>query len=252
MEKRAIVAIAITFLIIIFWSFLQNKIFPPPPKPPAEEVKKEAPAVPPKAKEIREGKPLTEERLPSKPKMVVRKEASVETSNFWAGFTTDGARLTYFKLKNYEDRVEESPFAVKLIDFVQGFWGKKTEFKKPGPLNLVNTNQEEGFPLGLTFTGSLGSVSNGYWEIEKDQLRLLGSGEKGEITFWTSLENGLKVFKRYRFTSDKNTIDLEVEVQNPTSKEVPVQVGLEWTGKAELVKLAENDNKDYGLKYAFL
>jgi YidC/Oxa1 family membrane protein insertase len=252
MEKRTILAIALTFLIIIFWSVLQNKIFPPPPKPPAEEVKKEAPALPPKTKEIKEGKPLTEETLPSKPKTVVKKEASVETPNFWAGFTTDGARLTYFKLKNYEDRVEESSFTVRLVHFVQGFWGKKKEFKKPEPLNLVNTSQEEGFPLGLTFTDSQRSISNGYWEVEKDQLRLLGPGEKGEITFWTSLENGLKVFKRYRFTSDKHTIDLEVEIQNATSREVPVQMGLEWTGKAELVKLAEEDNKDYGLRYAFL
>jgi YidC/Oxa1 family membrane protein insertase len=76
--------------------------------------------------------------------------------------------------------------------------------------------------------------------------------EKGEITFSKSLENGLKVVKRFKFTSDQYTVNLEVEVQNNSSKEITSQLGLEWIGKIELEKLANEVNKDYGLKYAFL
>ena len=62
------------------------------------------------------------------------------------------------------------------------------------------------------------------------------AGEKGEITFSKSLENGLKILKRFKFTSDQYTIDLEVEVQNNSSKEITNQLGLEWIGKIELGK----------------
>ena len=69
--------------------------------------------------------------------------------------------------------------------------------------------------------------------------------------FQRVLENGLKVLKRFKFTSDQYTIDLEVEVQNNSSKEITNQLGLEWIGKIELAKLAKEENKDYGLKYSF-
>jgi len=61
----------------------------------------------------------------------------------------------------------------------------------------------------------------------------------------------LKVLKRFRFQADHYAIDLEVEIQNPSSKEVTSQLGLEWSGQIELAQLAEG-NKDYGFKYAFL
>ena len=36
------------------------------------------------------------------------------------------------------------------------------------------------------------------------------------MTFEKNLENGLKVLKRYRFHSEDDVIDIDVEVQNPT------------------------------------
>jgi len=89
--------------------------------------------------------------------------------------------------------------------------------------------------------------------VDKDRLRLLEGGEKGEITFSKTLGNGLKILKRLKFTSDQYAINLEVEVQNNSSKVITLdQMGLEWIGQIELVKLAKDENKDYGLKYSFL
>jgi YidC/Oxa1 family membrane protein insertase len=81
---------------------------------------------------------------------------------------------------------------------------------------------------------------------------LLQNGEKGEITFSRSLENGLKIVKRFKFSSDGYTINLEVEAQNSSSKEITNQLGLEWIGEIELARLAKEENKDFGLKYSFL
>jgi YidC/Oxa1 family membrane protein insertase len=201
---------------------------------------------------IKEARPLKDEKPILKPKVVVKKEVSIETQNYWAVFTSEDARLKHFRLKKYDDRVEESPLALKLIQLVQELLGKKEgEPPKPAPLDLVNTNETEGLPLGLNFVGPLPS-SDGNWEVDKDQLRLLSPGERGEINFVKVLENGLKVSKRYGFASEKNTIDLEVEIQNTSSREVALQLGVQWIGRVELKKLADDGNKDYGLKYAFL
>lgn len=261
MEKRAIIAIILTFLVIMLWGTIQSKFFP---SAPTKEVKKEEVAPAEKVVErkidIKETKPQLqkEAELLSKTKVVPKKEVSIETQNYWAVFTSEDARLKHFKLKKYEDRVEESALTVKLIQFFQEIFSKKEEPKKPVPLDLVNTSEEEGLPLGISFITPLPSrnrvvptSSDGNWEVEKEQLRLVNTGEKGEITFIKVLENGLKVSKRYGFTSENNTIDLEVEVQNNTSQEIPIQLGLQWIGRIELGKLADEGNKDYGLKYAF-
>ena len=109
---------------------------------------------------------------------------------------------------------------------MKAFLGRKTEEpKKPEPLDLVNTTKEEGLPLGLTVLNSQSPFLGGNWEVDKEKLNLANPGEKGEVTFEKGLENGLKVLKRYRFHSEDDIIDIEVEVQNPTPKEVTVQIG---------------------------
>lgn len=250
MEKRAIYAILLTFFIIIAWTFIQSKFFPQAPSKPApQEVKKEqvTPAEKAAEKKVSEEKRLAKERAPGKPKVVPQKEISIETQNYWAVFTSDDARLMHFKLKKYEDRVDEAALTIKLIQFVEEILGKKVETpKKPEPLDLVNTREEKNLPLGLTLL-----LSDENWEVDKDQLRLLESSEKGEITFSKSLDNGLNVLKRFKFTADRYTINLEVEVQNNSSKEITNQLGLEWIGEIELAKLAKEENKDFGLKYSF-
>ncbi len=249
MEKRAIFAIILTFLVIFLWGIIQSKFFPSEPR---KEVKKEEIAPPEKKIDLKEAKPLPpkEEKPLPKKKVLSRKEVSVETQNYWAVFTSDGAGLKHFKLKAYEDRVEEAAITIKLVQFVESLFGKKEEKEaRPQPLDLVNTKEAEGLPLGLTLRPSL---LHGDWEVEKDQLRLLSPGEKGEIIFVKSLENGLKIFKRYRLMSERNTIDVEIEAQNHSSKEVAFQLGMEWIGRVELEKLADDGNKDYGLKYVFM
>ncbi len=252
MEKRAIYAILLTFLVIIAWTFIQSKFFPQPTKTQPPEVKKEQGSPlekgAEKKTEIKESKVLKGGKTPAKPKVVSQKEISVETQNYWAVFTSEDARLKHFRLKRYKDRAEESPLATKLTQFVDEIIGKKVETpKKPEPLDLVNTREEKNLPLGLTL-----SLSDENWEVDKDQLRLLQDSEKGEITFSKNLENGLKILKRFKFTSDQYTINVEVEAQNNSSKEITNQLGLEWIGEIELAKLAKEDNKDYGLKYTFL
>src|SRR4030043_1183821 len=257
MQKRAIIAILLTFTVIVLWSLIQAQFFPQAPsKPQPQEVRKEEASpqekVSEKKTEIRESKPSKEVKTPAKAKAVPPKEVSIETQNYWAVFTSEDARLKHFRLKKYEDRVNETALTIKLIQFVKEILGYKVEkAKKPEPLDLVNTRESKNLLLGLTFNGANLPVEEN-WEVDREQLRLVQDNEKGEITFSKSLENGVKILKRFRFASDQYTVNLEVEVQNNSSKEITSQLGLEWIGKIELEKLANEENKDYGLKYAFL
>src|SRR4030042_7103997 len=128
MEKKAILAIILTFLVILFWSSIQSKLFPPDPN---KEVNQEG--VPPSEKVVGKKIDVIEETLPKKErplaeqKVVVKKEVRIETQNYWAVFTSEDARLKHFKLKEYEDRVEGSSLAIKLIRFVKDIIGDKTE-----------------------------------------------------------------------------------------------------------------------------
>jgi YidC/Oxa1 family membrane protein insertase len=246
MDKRTIIAILLTFLIILLWGIIQSKFFPPPPsQPPSREVKKEEP---PRTKV--EKIDLREEKALPKKTTITKKEVSIETQDYWAVLTSEDARLKHFKLKRFEDRVEEAPLTISLTRFVKGLLGRKVEEEKPPkPLDLVNTTEEDGLPLGLSLSPF---PSDGNWEVDKEQLNLFHKGQRGEIIFSKDFEKGLKVSKKFGFTSDKYIIDLEVELQNTSPKEVEVQLGLGWIGKAELEKLADHVNKDYGLKYAYL
>ena len=255
MEKRAILAILLTFIIITGWMLIQSKFYPPPPatRQPQGAKKEEVPAQSAEKKtEAGEPKLLREGKTPARRKVVPQKEVTVETKNYWAVFTSDDARLKHFKLKKYEDRVQQSAITIKLTQLVDEILGKKPEEpRNPEPLDLVNTTEEKDLPLGLTFDGSnLPADEN--WEVDKGQLQLLQNSEKGEITFSKSLENGVTVLKRFKCSADLYTIQIEVEVQNGSSKAVTNQVGLEWIGKIELAKLAKEGDKDYGLRYTFL
>ncbi len=249
MERRAILAIILTFLIIVFWGVIQSKFFPQQPTQPQEkEVKKEE-TVPAKVEGVaeREGKaPQKKKKTPGR-----KKEVHVETLEYWAVFTTEDARLKQFKLKNFEDRVQEASLTVSLRRFFKKLFGSEgEEEKKPMPLDLVNTTEEEGLPLGLDLLPRLGSDEP--WEVDKEKLTLLTKGEKGEVIFWRELDNGLRIAKRFSFMSDGNRIGLVTEVENRSTTEAKIQLGLEWIGRVELEKLADEAKKDFGLRLSFL
>jgi YidC/Oxa1 family membrane protein insertase len=252
MNKRTIIAIILTFIVIFGWSIIQSKYFPPAP---VQEGKKEETPSAERKPEIKETIAPEDMKAPSRrPIVTAKKEVTVETQNYWAVLTSENAGLKHFRLKKYQDRVEESAVTGKILAFVKGILGSKVEEpKKPVPLDLVNTGEEEGLPLGLIFNKSQPSSGlDGNWEVDKEKLELLNDGQKGEIVFVKTLENGLRVSKKYLFTADKYGIDLDVEVQNLSPAETNAQIGLEWIGRVELKKLADEVNKDFGLRYAFL
>lgn len=257
MEKRTIIAIILMFLVLFGWSILESKFFPKPPPPRQEEKQEKASPARPSGLEKRERlapeKALTSGTRSDVPKVFEKKEVFVETEDFIALFTTEDARIKHFRLKKYMDRATESPMTTKILGLVHSIFGGKAEPPpKPEPLDLVNTKEEEGLPLGLTFSDEALAHSEGYWEVSKDSLKLLRPGEKGEITFTKVFDGGVKIRKQFEFTAGEEAIRLDVEIENGSTRDLNTEVGLEWIGRVELAKLAHEGIKDFGLKYSFI
>ncbi len=137
MERNAIIAILLGLLIIAVWGFVQSRYFRPEfPKPAAPEAKREE--VLPKKTEALEAKSTKIKPAPSAAKEIPKKDVFIETENYWAILTSEGAKLKQFKLKKYHDRVKQSPITIRLTDLVDEILGKKEwKPKKPEFLNLV-------------------------------------------------------------------------------------------------------------------
>jgi YidC/Oxa1 family membrane protein insertase len=259
MEKRTIIAIIITFFIILMWGVIQSKYFPPAPQKPATSEEKKAPVASAPEPKVAEKLMTPQESSISKgkaapdTKVIPKKEVPIETQNYWAVVTSEGGTLKQFKLKKYLDTVEGSPTALKLMNFFRSIIGKPEHVqKKPEPVNLVNTTEKEGLPLGMVLAGTAPALLEGNWEVDKEQLTLDKPDQKGEISFTKELGNGLKLTKRYGFGSTSDVVDLELIIQNASSNEISLQPGIDWIGKIDLKKFAEEENKDFGLKYAYL
>ncbi|MGH7927176.1 MAG: membrane protein insertase YidC, partial [Candidatus Binatia bacterium] len=112
MEKRAFIAILLSLIILVAWQEWMSRYYPPPPEPqpPAEQQAQkgrpaeQAPAPPPAA-------PAAAPSAPAPPVTAqAAKEITVETDDYLAVFTTQGARLKSYQFKHYRtDADPQSP-----------------------------------------------------------------------------------------------------------------------------------------------
>ncbi|HVO91520.1 MAG TPA: membrane protein insertase YidC, partial [Terriglobales bacterium] len=109
MDKRALIGIALSILVLVIYQEVVTRYYGPPPgtTPPAVETaptegKKEM-IVPP-ASAVAPA-PAAQARPPAAPGMAA-KDIRVETDNYVTIFTTQGARLKSFKLKHFRSAVD--------------------------------------------------------------------------------------------------------------------------------------------------
>jgi len=190
MERRALIAVVISLLIlVIYQEGVLRYLYPPPPAdigeaapPPraAEEPKVEAPPAKP---DTAEPAHPTAALKPSAPERLV----TVETDLYSAVFTTAGARLKSFRLKRYRTTVDpDSP-----------------------PQEIIIPGQGGNLPFGVELRGTepLSDAGAGY-STGSERLALLGE-QTGAIEFTWDTGNGT-VSKRFTFTG--NRYDFEATV----------------------------------------
>ena len=192
MEKRAFIAVVISILIIILYQEYMRRFYPPAPPPKETAAKPETqPAAPP----VTAVKPAAPSPAPApeavKPAAAVPvRDVTVETPDYIARFTNQGARLKSFRLKRYRASVAaDSPLI---------------EMATPGP------GME--YPLGLRLDDTPGGTDRGIvYEIQGTDLNLNPGGD-GQITFVGATPSGRRVVKEFTFNGSSYAVEVAVSI----------------------------------------
>ncbi len=192
MEKRAFIAVVISILIIILYQEYMRRFYPPAPPPKETAARPEqAPAAPP----VAAAKPAAPSPAPApeavqKAVVVPVRDVTVETPDYIARFTNQGARLKSFRLKRYRASVAaDSPLI---------------EMASPGP------GME--YPLGLRLDDTASGTDQGIvYEIQGADLNLDAGGD-GRIAFVGSTPSGRPVVKEFTFSGSSYLVELGVSI----------------------------------------
>ncbi len=194
MDKRTILAFALSFIVLLFWSVL----FSPTSQKSGQAVKKQTETQessvkkPPVSPEPPASPPAPSERKPLPPTSVAEKEIVVETPLYRALFTNNGPSIKLFELKKYRQTIE----------------------KDSPPVNLVHGRDIQRFMV-VDFLETAGkSYEDIPYETNTAQIILKDGDKAQELVFSVVLPNGLIIQKTYKFYPDRYKIDLEVTVKN--------------------------------------
>lgn len=203
MEKRTILAFALSFLVLILWSFLFN--------PSKDQVSKKgetpetvAPNTVSQSPETTSAPHAAISKAPEKTKIKLapetdEKEVVVDTPLYRAVLTNAGPTIKSFKLKDYRESIEpDSP----LID-------------------LINLQQDKADFLIISFDGASASQpEKPIYNVEHQKIRLESDSLPQNLVFHSSTSGGISISQTYRFYPDQYRIDLHIDVINQSGESV--------------------------------
>ena len=241
MERRALIALALSF--VVFMAFMYyGEMTKRPAAPPAVSQKapapEKAPSPAPAAGTPAPATPAPVKAVPTRP----AKDVVVDTPAYKAVFTELGGRLKSFQLKNYKDRLPYEPiFHFKLgpVGFeVNRYLDPTTNGLKPK--DLVRQGGDGELPLTLGWTGkTLNLPGTALYEASTSALTL-HAGEKGTLKFTSVSPEGLTKVKTYTFKGDSYGFDLAVQAANNTGQQLDGQLNLDLSANFAAIPDPEN------------
>lgn len=213
MEKRAILAIVLSLIVVVVFQYFFVKPQPQQPVPAATQEQQKDAATSPAPKAEQAAQPAAPQAAPVQEGVVVtpkagaaEKEITVDTPLYEAVFSTKGGALKSFKLKNYKKSMEGNS----------------------GPVELVGMNGLSDYPLAVTFPESDVAIpAYASYEADRDSLALSrGSTEK--LTFTINVPGRIKVEKVLTFYADRYVFDLDVKVHNASQANLNQKALLAW------------------------
>ena len=221
MEKRALLAVVLSLLVLFLYQYLVDSGKEPPidEGAPQETISQPTKSISPEypgredpfSGERYKRQTLEAEQVQQYPE----KEITVTTELYTAIFTTRGAALRSWRLSKYKDKIGEDAHSIDLIP--QG-----------GPGEL---------PLGLRLSKtSVHSLDNAVFEVDKDSLTLMQEGEVGSVSFsWTSPE-GIEINKKLTFSNDKYVVALDISLRNLSDRDIREDIILSWRTAIDTAK----------------
>jgi YidC/Oxa1 family membrane protein insertase len=237
MQTRTILAVVLSFLIFLTFTYLGEKFgTKPPAETPAPKVAE--PAKPGPVPSPVPAEPKSEPRasspvppaLPSRP----AQEVVVETDRYRAVFTEQGAGLKSFQLKNF---LQKLPFETIRKFGVGPVSFELERFRDPNnsaarPKELITATLDQRPPLSLSWEGSTQAVPPTLlYQASAPALTLHGD-DSGTLTFKGVTPEGLEVTKIYSFRGQSYVFDLKATVANRTSQTLQGELNLALTSSS--------------------
>lgn len=205
MDKRTLLAIAISFLIIVAWQLLVVK--PQQPTPDETTVAEETTESTPEG--IDENTPLVEEEpevtaplMESGPMTEDSHERFIEvdTPLYTAVITTHGGTFVEFLLKDYTESIEDSI-----------------------PVNIIH-EESEGLSPALSFDTNMGSFDEDVVysaSVEEDLIVVKGESENDTTSLvLTYVSDTFRITKTYAFNPATYEVDVDFDIVNLSEHKV--------------------------------
>ena len=201
MEKRTLLAFALSFLILLVWSFWfgpKQEQGPPKKESPKETASKEA--LEPAAKApIIAAPPRTAETIEKASPAAQEKEIKVETDLYRAVFTNLGPTIKSFKLKKYQQTTDPNSPLIELVDIPK----ETGDFLSVNFLNPTS-NQEQSL----------------VYQVDREAINLGSTSSPEDLVFSAISPDGLAIRQTYRFYPEDYRIELRIDVANKTGASV--------------------------------
>jgi YidC/Oxa1 family membrane protein insertase len=195
MEKRTLLAIALSILILVVFSYLAPRQ-PVQKQAPPQQAEKEVPV-----QEALEVQPAPAPVIPPVPVEIPvdEKEIMVETDYYSAVFTSRGGSIKKWDLKKYSD-VDNNP--VSLV-------------KDDAPIP----------PLSVVIDEKSTALANVNFSADKESVILDRKTGTGTLTFFYASPTGLSIKKTFTFFRDDYRVDLATEVKGAGTYKVVLGSG---------------------------
>lgn len=223
MEKRTLIAVVLSLIILVGWSYLfQKQTSQRQPVKPAEQTEvKPEPSV--KLPPEKPAEPVMPEQTIVTD--VEGKDVIVESDLYKAVFSTQGGIIKYWELKKYED---ENGMPVVLL---------KDRGAVP-PLSIIFDGPNRQLPQKLIFAANT------------KNLMLSDKGNsQGELIF-TYKNHGMSIRKKFIFYNDRYKVDLLIETINTPPYMLPIGTDFGVFDKQQRehkgpVMLIDSDRKEF-------
>ncbi|MEJ5330372.1 MAG: membrane protein insertase YidC [Desulfobaccales bacterium] len=227
MEKRALLALTLSFIIFMVFMYLgekTKKTLPPAPVP-VPEAKPVAPAPPATLAPAPVPAPSPPVSTPARP----ARDIVVDTPLYRAVFTEQGAALKSFRLKKFRDRLPfERFYSLSLGFFSLDLERWRDPEKASAPLkDLVRPAPGQELPLRLSLSGqNLAVPADLPYEADRAELSLAGD-QTATLRFTAVTPHGVTLTRTYRFNAHNYVMEMEVSAAGRVSQ--PVEGQLELT-----------------------
>ncbi|NQU02540.1 MAG: membrane protein insertase YidC, partial [Syntrophaceae bacterium] len=135
------------------------------------------------------------------------KDITVENPLYIAVFSSQGASLKSFKLKNFREAVKKDSELVEFVNVKEGM---------PNPLVTTFPNSSIDLPADVIY------------EADADSIDLTGGIDTKRLTFSWSYKDKIRIDKVFTFYSDKYAFELEMKVHNLSDNTLNENALLSW------------------------